>query len=788
MWVNSTSVTIGLTNNNSNINSNSTSTLEWNMFGRTLNNNRYYPDSVNISNFGILWNFSNGFYRIEQPVISNNILYASTDGLGLYALNATTGDELWHSLGISLVHTASIANNSVFVGYKESGVRKISSLNSSDGFILWTKNFTGVGSIPSPTIFEGVIFTSGGNEFFYALDSNTGDELWKVEIGSVTESSPAIEDGIVYVAAQYSIFALNSTSGDQLWNYTSNSIFHPSALLYGENIFIGGNDGNFYSLNKLNGSVNWIFSNSSQFVATSAVYDNSIYVPSSDGLIYALNITSGNILWNSNLGVYSSSPVVSDNYLFVGSQNNNSLFILNKSTGNIIFSYDLGSPIMDSLALVDDVLYVPTDTSIYAFKSGQSISSFDLEVIDISYQYDIQSPSVGIESILSVEIINNNLVDFVPSSEELLIDFGDSTSSSILVPFIAGGSSEIVNFSHTYVNGLYSMNAGLTNNVFDEDNSNDNYSEDVFILDPVFDFDVPDYVINTYRDSTAMLEQNISNWGNVVVETVDIDVTTLINGPNMLFPMTMPSAIAFFDFTPEPVNLVVPVSASESLGTFSGNINLEYFDSYGSLQTESSNVIVNVLNHIPTINTILDMQHPLGTPFTYSVIANDLDVADTINHYLVSGPSGLVINSATGELSGWTPVSLGVYSITVGVTDGYDNVLESFNVEVVAPVLCEDTDGGIDYSVRGTITTPNGVSKTDHCTNEPWGAHIANLIEYYCLPDQTRAAYGTDCIFGCTNGTCNSVPVAQISISKGINKDVSDSENTFKTIIRKRII
>ncbi|MFW6002618.1 MAG: hypothetical protein ACOCQD_04695 [archaeon] len=116
-------------------------------------------------------------------------------------------------------------------------------------------------------------------------------------------------------------------------------------------------------------------------------------------------------------------------------------------------------------------------------------------------------------------------------------------------------------------------------------------------------------------------------------------------------------------------------------------------------------------------------------------------------------------------------------------------------IEDSSSTLCQDSDGGIDYFTKGTILTPNVVSKTDHCTNEPWGTHTANLIEYYCLPDQTRAAYGYNCPYGCTDGACNSepeiidAPVLQDEfVGISIQKEIKPINSFGKQSLQKKIL
>lgn len=61
---------------------------------------------------------------------------------------------------------------------------------------------------------------------------------------------------------------------------------------------------------------------------------------------------------------------------------------------------------------------------------------------------------------------------------------------------------------------------------------------------------------------------------------------------------------------------------------------------------------------------------------------------------------------------------------------------------------CEDTDRGVDYHTRGSITTSNGV-QTDYCIG-------VKLAEYYCTNNGLAMVEFYQCPNGCFNGACAS--------------------------------
>jgi outer membrane protein assembly factor BamB len=54
----------------------------------------------------------------------------------------------------------------------------------------------------SPTVAGGMVYFGGLDRFFYALDSQTGEENWRFEAEGMIESSPLIANGMVYFGSQ----------------------------------------------------------------------------------------------------------------------------------------------------------------------------------------------------------------------------------------------------------------------------------------------------------------------------------------------------------------------------------------------------------------------------------------------------------------------------------------------------------------------------------------------------------------------------------------------------------
>ena len=69
---------------------------------------------------------------------------------------------------------------------------------------------------------------------FYALNAESGVELWEYTTSIGVISSPAVVGGVVYVGSfDGNVYTLNAESGVKLWNYTTDSRVWSSPAVVG---------------------------------------------------------------------------------------------------------------------------------------------------------------------------------------------------------------------------------------------------------------------------------------------------------------------------------------------------------------------------------------------------------------------------------------------------------------------------------------------------------------------------------------------------------------------------
>ncbi|MGI9498802.1 MAG: pyrroloquinoline quinone-dependent dehydrogenase [Geminicoccaceae bacterium] len=162
---------------------------------------RYYPASqINTANVGDLrpaWIFQTEVVDSLEttPIVVNGVMYVTTSFNHVYALNARTGEEIWHykhNMGPITTYCCGPNNRGVAVYgdmvYMGTLDAKMVALDAKTGKQVWETELAdpelGYSETMAPTVVDGkvLIGTNGGEYgirgFVKALDWKTGEVLW----------------------------------------------------------------------------------------------------------------------------------------------------------------------------------------------------------------------------------------------------------------------------------------------------------------------------------------------------------------------------------------------------------------------------------------------------------------------------------------------------------------------------------------------------------------------------------------------------------------------------------
>ena len=230
------------------------------------------------------WTSKSGLPVISSPAVVNGVVYVGdTDGR-VYALNATTGKQIWN-------HT------------------------------------TGGGVLSSPAVTGGIVYVGSFDDNIYALYATNGTKKWNFTTGSKVWSSPAVVGGVVYIGSEdNNVYAINATNGTKIWNYTTGGPIVSSPAVVGGVVYIGSEDNRTYALNATTATIPkskrllWKYMTGSWVASSPVVANGIVFVGSADDNVYALNAATGALVWKYATGwIVESSPAVANGVVYVSS-------------------------------------------------------------------------------------------------------------------------------------------------------------------------------------------------------------------------------------------------------------------------------------------------------------------------------------------------------------------------------------------------------------------------------------------------------------------------------------
>ena len=332
---------------------------------------------------------SSGFLT-SVPIVADGRVYVLDTNAQVRAFNTSDGDEIW---SVDLVPDdededegfgggIAFENGRIFVA---TGFGDLFALDASTGERIW-HNPVGIPFRASPTAFDGRIFVETYDNNMAAYDANTGMQLWThqgvSEIASILGStSPAVIDSTVIVPySSGEVVAIRVDTGNVLWrdqlsasaSSTSlaqiNDIAARPVVDNGE-VIVVSHAGGIVSIDLRSGRRNW--AQQIDGVQTPVVVDDYIFAVLSDGVLICLARETGGVFWVKKLPVTQSGdtaatewagPVLVGGALLLVSSDSQGI-IVDPSNGHITAQISLEGEGFLAPVVANETVYILTDNA-----------------------------------------------------------------------------------------------------------------------------------------------------------------------------------------------------------------------------------------------------------------------------------------------------------------------------------------------------------------------------------------------------------------------------------------
>ncbi len=332
--------------------------LLFSMSSNSQNNSTFRSDNehsgiyenIEISEPVLKWKYNLNGNVYSSPAISDNIAYIGSGDNNLYAIDTKNGEKIWTFESKGEIHsTPAVNNKTVFFVSNDGNFYALDKISGAEKWRFKTqgeKQYSAVNLfgydtnneiypdpwdlyLSSPVVENGIVYFGSGDSHIYALDANSGKEIWKYRTGDVVHSSPAISNGIVYCGSfDGKLYALDAKTGLEIWSYQS-GIDNKLHLMIG-------------------------------IQSSPSVINGVVYFGSRDAYVYAVEAISGKLKWKQKFGGswMPSSPAVTKDRLYIGSSDAKKYFSLDKETGKVIDSINTQSYTFSSPAISGNTVYL----------------------------------------------------------------------------------------------------------------------------------------------------------------------------------------------------------------------------------------------------------------------------------------------------------------------------------------------------------------------------------------------------------------------------------------------
>ena len=330
------------------------------------------------------WNFETMGKVIASPVVCDGYLFCGSHDGYMYAFEDES--ESTEPVGGYTMFKYNLENtNSLDATFPQGRISEKWKF-PTDGRIM-----------SAPAIVGGDVFFGSEGNYFYSISAQTGKKNWSFDTeGMVGAGSPTVHNGVVYFSSgcskdsmcstsdeSGSLYALDSDSGNQIWSFNIPVGSQSPPMVTEGTVYFGGQDGSYYAVDSETGELDWSFDADAPFCASgAAIMDGNVYVGCEDNKMYALDASDGSLVWNFETdGLVITSPVATENSIYFGSGDGN-LYAVDKDTGEEIWSFDANGKVHSSPAYKDGVLYVGSHSSrMFAVEAetGEKVWEYDTD-------------------------------------------------------------------------------------------------------------------------------------------------------------------------------------------------------------------------------------------------------------------------------------------------------------------------------------------------------------------------------------------------------------------------
>ncbi len=283
-----------------------------------------------------------------------------------------------------------IVNGIVYVGSSD---KHIYAIDVQTGKQLWSRLLDDEVEA-SPTVIDKLVYIGTLTGTLYALDSETGAEHWKFSTGDKLTGGvnwfKKTENNLYILAGSYDsvLYCINARTGKAVWQYETGNYINGSPAVYDKYCVFGGCDAVIHIINLSDGKKAGEIDTGVYIAASAAIEENNIYTGNYDGELIKASLTEQKILWRYKIdkGPFISSPAVTSDVVVIGGGDMN-VHCIDSKSGKPRWTYKTLDAVDSSPVIVSDrviaagqdgrlyVLELADGKLVWSYETGRSITS-----------------------------------------------------------------------------------------------------------------------------------------------------------------------------------------------------------------------------------------------------------------------------------------------------------------------------------------------------------------------------------------------------------------------------
>lgn len=291
---------------------------------------------------------------VSQPESRSPSFKAPTEKW-VFSVEPPAGKARTARQGISTPATQT--NNAVYFGSNDSHLYAI---DSKTGELVWRYQCDRIVS-SRPVVADGTVYFGSMDRHLYAVDGSTGEGLWKFKAAGPLRCTPHVYENLVLFASQFDkLYALDLKTGEQVWEQDCDTPMVTYSTLNDRTLYVQG-DTSYSAFELPGGDRKWTIPVRGTSFTPIVAHGDTILAACRDDILHVLNMEDGADLVSSGAAtkIQVESPLLVSGNMVFGAYGNTTMRAINLKSADVAWKRSLQAEKLGSVsALANGVLYL----------------------------------------------------------------------------------------------------------------------------------------------------------------------------------------------------------------------------------------------------------------------------------------------------------------------------------------------------------------------------------------------------------------------------------------------